>query len=148
TEEKIIKCDPDQMERIMLNLISNAVKFTKPGGKISVKLTDKGSSIFISIKDTGIGIPEDKQGMIFERFRQVNKSLTRDHEGSGIGLSLVKSLVEIHGGTIYLISEPGRGSEFIIELPTNESHESHKKERAAKVRHIERIQVEFSDIYS
>lgn len=148
TEEKIIKCDPDQMERIMLNLISNAVKFTKPGGKISVKLNDKGSSISISIKDTGIGIPEDKQGMIFERFRQVNKSLTRDHEGSGIGLSLVKSLVEIHGGTIYLVSEPGCGSEFIIELPTNESYESHKKEQAAKVRHIERIQVEFSDIYS
>lgn len=147
-EEKIIKCDPDQMERIILNLLSNSIKFTNPGGKISVFLDDKGDSIAIRVKDTGIGIPEDKKELIFERFRQVDKSLTRDHEGSGIGLSLVKSLVEMHGGTIKVISGENCGSEFIIEIPADESL-SRDEEGSVVVEggHIERIKVEFSDIY-
>ncbi|MDD4835217.1 MAG: PAS domain S-box protein [Lutispora sp.] len=148
-DEKTINCDPDQIERIMLNLLSNAIKFTKPGGKISVSLYDNGSSIIIRVKDTGIGIEEDKQKIIFERFRQVDKSLTRDHEGSGIGLSLVKSLVEMHGGMISLISKPNQGSVFIIELPVNENAVCYnEKASIAEAGHIERIKVEFSDIYS
>jgi two-component system CheB/CheR fusion protein len=103
----------------MHNLISNAIKFTKPGGRISIYIKDKGNSVVIGVKDTGIGIPKEKQHIIFERFRQIDKSLTREHEGSGIGLSLVKSLVELHKGNISLISEPGCGSEFIIELPVD-----------------------------
>lgn len=147
-EEKIINCDPDQIERILLNLLSNSIKFTKPGGKISVFLYDKGGSIVIRVKDTGIGIPEDKQEFIFERFRQVDKSLTRDHEGSGIGLSLVKSLVEMHGGTINVISKEGIGSEFIIEMPVGEDLSYNLEESAAAEGvNIERIKVEFSDIY-
>ena len=104
-EEKNICCDPDQIERIMHNLISNAIKFTKPGGRISIYIKDKGNSVVIGVKDTGIGIPKEKQHIIFERFRQIDKSLTREHEGSGIGLSLVKSLVELHKGNISLISD-------------------------------------------
>ena len=147
-EEKIINCDPDQIERILLNLLSNSIKFTSSGGKIGVFLYDKGDSIVIRVKDTGIGIPEDKQEFIFERFRQVDKSLTRDHEGSGIGLSLVKSLVEMHGGTINVISKEGVGSEFIIEIPVGEDLNYNEEEiPVTEGINIERIKVEFSDIY-
>lgn len=147
-EEKGIICDPDQIERIMFNLVSNAVKFTKPGGKIGIYIRDKGNSIAISVKDTGIGIPKEKQKVIFERFRQIDKSLTREHEGSGIGLSLVKSLVEMHDGTISLISEPGRGSEFIVELPAFEKDCCDEYFTYMDRKNVERMKVEFSDIYS
>lgn len=149
-EEKEICCDPEQIERIMLNLISNAIKFTKPGGKISVYIKDKGNSVIIGVKDTGIGIPKEKQHIIFERFRQIDKSLARENEGSGIGLSLVKSLVELHEGTISLISEPGCGSEFIIELPVNISKKnanSYETSDAVNRKNIEKMNIEFSDIY-
>ena len=149
-EEKEICCDPDQIERIMLNLISNAIKFTKPGGKISVYIKDKGNSVIIGVKDTGIGIPKEKHHIIFERFRQIDKSLARENEGSGIGLSLVKSLVELHEGTISLISEPGCGSEFIIELPVNLNKEkvnSYEATDAVNRKNIEKMNIEFSDIY-
>ncbi len=150
TEEKIMACDPDQIERIVLNLLSNAVKFTMPGGKILVNLVDKGESITISIKDTGIGIPRDKIDMIFKRFRQIDKSFTRNHEGSGIGLSLTKSLVRIHGGEIVVKSEYGKGSEFIISLPVKilEDSECEIENNDAKNNHVESINIEFSDIYS
>ena len=108
-EECIIACDSEKIERIILNILANAIKFTKPNGDITVNMYDKGKNIIISIKDTGIGIPNDKLNIIFDRFRQVDKSLTRDHEGSGIGLSLVKSLVELHKGTISVFSEYGKG---------------------------------------
>ena len=151
-EEKMLCCYPDKIERIILNLLSNAIKFTNPGDSILVSMEDKGQSIIISIKDTGIGIEQDKLDVIFERFKQVNKSFSREHEGSGIGLSLVKSLVEMHNGTIEAKSSYGKGSEFIIELPINESNckntptslnelynEDHSK--------IEKVNVEFADIY-
>jgi polar amino acid transport system substrate-binding protein len=116
-EEKIIACDVDKIERIILNLLSNSVKFTPEGGSIFVKVTDGKEFVTISVKDTGIGIPKDKQQIIFERFRQVDKTISRTNEGSGIGLSLVKSLVELHNGYIDLKSSYGCGSEFIIKLP-------------------------------
>lgn len=150
-EEKVIACDPDKIERIVLNLLSNAIKFTNPGGNISVIMYEKGDKVIISIKDDGIGIPEEKQDAIFERFIQVDKSLSRNREGSGIGLSIVKALVEMHGGLISLNSKLGKGSEFLIELPCmlldkevidllNFNNSNSNK--------IERIMIEFSDIYS
>jgi PAS domain S-box-containing protein len=148
-EEKIAACDPDKIERIMLNLLSNAVKFTPAGGTIEVNIMDIGKSIIISVKDSGIGIPEDKIGMVFERFHQVDKSLTRNHEGSGIGLSLVKSLVEMHKGSISLKSQLGVGSEFIIEMPVSEQSETgNNVVQIAQELSVERINIEFSDIYS
>ena len=149
-EEKIIACDPDNIERIMLNLLSNALKFTGEGGSINVTMYDKGDNILISVKDSGIGIPKEKVGIIFERFRQVDKSLTRGHEGSGIGLSLVKSLVEIHGGNISVQSDPGKGSEFIIQLPVKTLSENDKviKEEIKQQSNVEKIHLEFSDIYN
>lgn len=148
-EERIIACDPDKIERIILNLLSNAVKFTNPGGEIMVYMYEARKNIYISVKDTGIGIPEDKLKIVFERFRQVDKSLTRKTEGSGIGLSLVMSLVKLHGGNIYLKSEYGKGSEFIIELPIRILDSEEKTNLCESVeQNIERINIEFSDIYS
>ena len=149
-EEKYMAFDADKIERIMLNLISNAIKFTKVGGQIYVSMYDKQNTIVITVRDTGIGIPLEKHKEIFERFIQVDKSLSRKREGSGIGLSLVKSLVEMHEGKIYLNKEISEGSEFIIELPAkilDNAKESNENCNVAQ-NYIERIKVEFSDIYS
>jgi PAS domain S-box-containing protein len=147
-EEKIIAIDPDKMERVILNLLSNAIKFTNPYGKISVNIYDKEENIEISVKDTGVGIPEDKLNVIFERFGQVDKTIKRNKEGSGIGLSLVKSLVEHHEGKISVKSEFGRGSEFIITLPVIVLDEEIKEEEIIRTSNVERIHIEFSDIYA
>lgn len=147
-EERIIACDPDAIERIILNLLSNAIKFTNPGGIIYITVLDNIDEILISVRDTGIGIPKDKHEMIFQRFRQVDESLTRNHEGSGIGLSLVSSLVEMHGGEISVYSDLGKGSEFIVKLPITilPEQESMNYPNADK-NHTEKVNVEFSDIY-
>ena len=150
SEEKIIACDVDKIERIMLNLISNAIKFTDQGGSIYVKVEDKGENIVISVRDTGIGIPRDKQNAIFERFVQVEQTLTKNKDGSGIGLAMVKSFVEMHGGTITAVSEYGKGSEFIMVLPVTTVENKKEEiclEEVETQRRIERINIEFSDIY-
>lgn len=150
-EEKVIACDPDQIERIILNLLSNAIKFTPSGGNIWVNLVDFEDKVVVTVKDSGIGIPPNKQQIIFDRFQQVHKSFNEQCLGSGIGLSLVKSLVEKHGGKITLKSEMGRGSEFIFELPCRtipqdqcDLHTTTSEEK----KYIERAVIEFSDIYT
>ena len=150
TEECIIACDPDKIERIMLNLLSNAIKFTPSEGEVNVNIYDYEDKVAISVKDTGLGIPEAMKESIFERFVQVDKTISRCREGSGIGLSIVKSLVEMHNGNISLRSEQGMGSEFIIEIPkTRVSEISRKKEYnfINENQNIEKINIEFSDIY-
>lgn len=150
-EELWLTCDCDKIERIMLNLLSNAIKFTKAGGSITVSISNTSDMVLISIKDTGVGIPEEKQGIIFERFRQADNLLSRKAEGSGIGLSLVKALVEAHQGAIHLNSKSGEGSEFIVELPIkNEkgNYSNNSIQSDYKDKNIERIRIEFSDIYS
>lgn len=146
-EEKIIACDADKIERVVLNLLSNALKYTKPGGTIWVNVFDQENQVQISVKDTGIGIPEEKLKSIFERFSQVNSSLTRDNEGSGIGLSLVKSLIEMHGGKVEAKSVLGEGSEFLILIPAITGQESNFNFNEPDKKLIERAEVEFSDIY-
>lgn len=149
TEEKIIACDPDKIERIILNLISNAVKFTNTSGSIFVNIIDKGDSVEISVKDTGIGMDKEHLNNIFKRFHQIDKSLSRNSEGSGIGLSLVRSIVELHGGKISAESNPDEGSIFKIELPARTiENQKVKAESKAINSKIEMINVEFSDIYS
>lgn len=146
-EEKIISIDADKIERVLLNLLSNAIKFTEQG-TIEVKIKDEGDFITISVKDTGIGIPDEKKELIFERFEQVDSSLTRKREGSGIGLSLVKSIIELHGGKITLSSELGIGSEFTVALPNQSDDMSIDNQfNINKEFNIERFLVEFSDIY-
>lgn len=149
--ECIIACDPDKVERVILNLLSNSIKFTNEGGSMTVSIYDEDGSIVISIKDTGIGIPKDKTGIIFDRFRQVDKSLTRKQEGSGIGLSIVKSLVELHGGEVSVSSVYGKGTEFIVRLPIRvleEDTSACRVDEDLSQDRIERIHIEFSDIYS
>ncbi len=148
-EEKIVSFDQDNMERIILNLISNAIKFNKPNGSINVTITCE-DDIKISIKDTGIGIPEDKLDSIFGRFEQVNSHAKREKEGSGIGLALVKSLVEIHNGTISVNSKLGEGSEFIITLPDvllEEGNPSIDEFSMFDNTFVNRMDIEFADIY-
>ncbi|HSQ90377.1 MASE3 domain-containing sensor histidine kinase [Romboutsia sp.] len=148
-EEKYLNFDLDAIERIILNLISNAVKFRRENGTININIFDKGNSIIICVKDDGIGISAEQQSFIFEKFKQVDKSFTRNTEGSGIGLSLVKSLVELHKGTITLKSKEGVGSEFIIELPifAVSQHCVKNNDEIFQSNIIEKINIEFSDIY-
>lgn len=149
-EERIILCDVNVVERAVLNLISNAVKYVRENGHISVGIHNTPQFVEISVKDDGIGIPKDMQGVIFERFKQLDDLLTRKHEGSGIGLSLTKTLIEMHGGKISVQSEVGKGSEFVIYLP----NKSADQEEGMQPHHrysqslTERINVEFSDIYN
>jgi PAS domain S-box-containing protein len=151
-EEMLAACDPDKVERILLNLLSNAIKFTKKGDSISVNVFEREDAVEIIVSDTGIGIPKDKQELIFQRFIQVDTSLTKAQEGSGIGLSLVKSLIDMHGGAISVESEYGKGSKFNIRLPVKlldpEENTSTDMDNRAKQTQIERLSIEFSDIYS
>lgn len=148
-EEKTIACNPDKIERIILNLLSNAIKFTDCGGNIKVNVFDQGDAVEIVVKDTGVGIPQNKIDMIFERFVQVDKSFTRNHEGSGIGLSIVKELVKMHDGTIWAESEYGMGSTFTVKLPVKllpEDVQSISNEDMEDIR-SQKVNIEFSDIY-
>ncbi len=149
-EEKIMALDPDRLERTFLNLLSNAIKFTGKNGNVFVNVYDRGTSVIISVKDTGIGIPQDRINDIFERFTQVENTMVRTNEGSGIGLSIVKSFVEMHGGTVNVLSEVGVGSEFIIELPVNILLKEYNKNFTSinkKQNYAEVLDIEFSDIY-
>jgi PAS domain S-box-containing protein len=150
-EEKILAVDPDKIERMLLNLLSNAIKFTEKDQNIIVSIYEINLEIYISVKDTGIGIPNEKLGLIFERFNQINNILSRSHEGSGIGLSLVKSFAELHGGNISVKSKLGKGSEFIIKLPVKELDSAQLKKYPKYIidseLYSDRLDVEFSDIY-
>ena len=149
-EEKVMAFDAEKLERILLNLISNATKFTKPGDNIYVTLYNKGDHVIISVKDTGRGIPEEKLSQLFQRFKQIDPLLNRSHEGSGIGLSIVKSLVEMHEGTIEVRSKYEEGTEFIINLPAkviSEKYDMKVKSNSTSEANVDNINIEFSDIY-
>ncbi len=113
----IANVDRDRLEIVINNLLSNAFKFTERGGKVRIELSCEGSTAHVRVRDTGCGIPPDKLPVIFDRFAQADASTTRRYEGTGIGLSLVKEIVELHGGTVSVTSEPGFGSEFLLTLP-------------------------------
>jgi len=144
-----IICDPVNIERIILNLLSNAIKFTRIGDKITLSLREEKEEIVISVQDTGIGIKEDKLGLIFEEFRQADESFSRGSEGSGLGLPITKYLVELHGGTISVKSNYGEGSEFIVRLPVKMDDSAFAEESpAGKIEDLtNKVDMEFSDIY-
>jgi signal transduction histidine kinase len=147
-EEKITSCDPNKVEIIIFNLLSNATKFTNAGGRIIVNMIDGEEYIIISVKDTGIGIAEENKQKIFERFEQIDDTTHRNSEGSGIGLSLVKSFVEMHGGQITIESTYGEGSNFIVKLPIIiEDEKGEKTEDLLDPSYIDKMNIEFSDIY-
>lgn len=147
-EELEIKCDPDFLERIVLNLISNAIKFSNEESNILVEIFSDETWVGIKVKDDGIGIPIEIQNKIFDRFVQGDKSMRRKKEGSGIGLSLVKSLVELMDGKVYLESDGKSGTTFTILLP-NKLVSEEEKGKMHKDYHVDlqRIQLELSDIY-
>jgi PAS domain S-box-containing protein len=109
--------DRGKLEKITLNLLGNALKFTPEGGRIELRLQESDDDFELSVTDTGPGIPREKQELVFRRFEQLDSSLTRRHEGTGLGLAIVKELTELMGGTAGFRSEVGQGSTFFVRLP-------------------------------
>lgn len=128
----IIRGDWEKTRRILVNLVSNAIKFTGKGGTVHVGVSYDAADEQVSLKvvDSGIGIPEDKWDLIFERFSQENMSTVRRYGGSGLGLSLVKELSEMLGGSVSLTSEPGSGSTFTVRLPIKQEGDEHDEDHA------------------
>lgn len=117
--DREIAIDPDAIEKVVINLIGNALKFTDPGGRIDVTIEAEGDGVGIAVKDSGIGIPPEKLDSIFDRFAQVDSSATRSYEGTGIGLSLAQEMVQLHEGRIWAESEgEGHGTTMRVWLPT------------------------------
>lgn len=148
-EELVMSIDPDKIERMMLNLLSNSIKFNKNDGSIITMVKIKDNYLNIEVIDTGIGIAKENISKIFDKFTQVEDIMIRQNEGSGIGLSLVKYFTEAHGGTISAESELNKGSRFIVRIPII-------KQAKLSMNYYEKNQndivvgaeVEFSDIYA
>jgi signal transduction histidine kinase len=109
--------DERKIKQILLNLLSNAVKFTPEGGRIGINARQTHRAVEISVSDTGVGIAPEDQARIFEEFRQVGSDNAKKVEGTGLGLTLAKKFVELHGGKMWLESEVGKGSKFFFTLP-------------------------------
>ncbi|AQR96586.1 MASE3 domain-containing sensor histidine kinase [Clostridium saccharoperbutylacetonicum] len=153
-EEIYVNCDENLIERIILNLLSNSVKYCKKNGNIEVSIYKVNENIIeISVKDDGIGIPNEAQNMIFEKFEKVDKSNSRIAEGTGMGLFLVKTFVEMHKGAISINKNYENGTEFLIRIPCVKTNEaaysiiSHSEYRTIR-NLVEKINIEFSDVYS
>ncbi len=121
-DEIVVYIDRDKIEKIVTNVLSNAFKFTPEGGRIEVSLGEDQEYVNLRISDTGIGIPAEKVPKIFDRFYQVDGSHTRSQEGTGIGLSLTRELVELHKGKIEVESQEGRGTTVTIRIPLGKGH--------------------------
>jgi signal transduction histidine kinase len=113
----VVYCDPEKAEQVLLNLLSNAVKFTPPGGTIEVESSVGDRVARISVRDSGVGIADDKLEAIFEPFVQVERSLTSPSEGAGLGLAISRDLARAMGGELRVRSKVGEGSVFTFELP-------------------------------
>lgn len=143
-EECIVGVDPQALDRICINIISNAIKFSPIGSFIYVTLMIDDENVKISIVDNGLGISKDDQKKIFERFNQGSKK--SEYNGSGIGLDLVKSLVELHNGKITLKSELNKGSDFTVILPNTRLEKEEVKFNDERDK-VQLLEIEFSDIY-
>ena len=119
----VMNGDRSKLEQIVYNLTENALKYTPDGGQITVTLQARGHNAILSVQDNGVGIPEEDQAHIFERFYRVDKARSRDTGGTGLGLSIVRQLVTMHGGTITVQSKPGQGSTFTVQLPLDDEED-------------------------
>ena len=151
-EEIILACDSEKIERIILNLISNSIKYTikeqTRHGKIEVDLSVRNNEVLIAVKDNGIGISKEEIELIFNKFKRVDNKLNRKTEGSGIGLSLVKALVEMHKGKIWAESEVGKGTKIVFSIPIKIINQySVYNNEIVKLESTEKCNLEFSDIY-
>ena len=146
-EEEIIGFDPSYIERIMLNLLSNAIKFNKKDGNIFVNVSVNEKDVVVEVKDEGPGIPEEKIPNIFDRFEQVRSKMKSEREGTGIGLYIVKALVDLHNGTVRVNSEEKDGCSIIFTLPRKKIEEKNDDNIIFKENKSNMIDIEFSDIY-
>jgi heavy metal sensor kinase len=117
-KEVLLRGDPARIKQVLVNLVDNAINYTPEGGRVDVRAFASNGHSVLEVQDTGIGIPEDAQTKIFERFFRVDKARSRDVGGAGLGLSIVKSICLAHGGKILVHSQPGKGSRFRIEFPS------------------------------
>lgn len=108
--------DRDRLEQVAVNLLDNAIKYTPPGGSVAVSAVKAGSSVRVDVSDTGIGIPPEDLGRIFERFYRVDKARSRELGGTGLGLAIVKHIIQVHNGKLHVESVPGKGSTFSFAL--------------------------------
>lgn len=146
-EEIIVELDKDKYEKIILNLLSNAIKFTPEGKEIMVIVYVDHNQISIKVKDRGIGIPQDKISTIFDRFEQVNSSLSRNSQGTGLGLALVKEFVEMMKGKIDLKSKVGEGTEFNIKFNNKILHDNYIEDSFNIEENLDdKVIIEFSDV--
>ena len=115
-ENTIVEADQSRIQQVFVNLISNAISYTPPSGKVKIFINEESEFVEITIVDTGIGLAKDEIPRIFERFYRVDKARSRNSGGTGLGLAIVKHLVEAHRGEILVDSELGKGSKFIVKL--------------------------------
>jgi signal transduction histidine kinase len=116
----MVEGDRDRLQQIVWNLLSNAVKFSEPGGAIAVRLQAGRAGYEIEVRDSGVGIPATFLPHVFDRFRQADGSMTREHGGLGLGLAIVKELTEMHGGSVEVASDGvDRGAVFRVRLPAH-----------------------------
>ncbi|HEY9876900.1 MAG TPA: ATP-binding protein [Leptolyngbyaceae cyanobacterium] len=120
-EQDSFVADSRRVRQILSNLLSNAIKFTPPSGKVTLRLRREQQLLTVQVEDTGIGIPESLQPLLFEKFQQLEKTRERQYQGTGLGLALTKQLVDLHGGSISVTSRVGMGSIFTVRLPTQRS---------------------------
>jgi signal transduction histidine kinase/DNA-binding response OmpR family regulator len=116
-----VHIDRELWEKVVLNLLSNAIKFTRQG-RIVVRVFAEDGAAVLTVRDTGVGVPADQQPLLFDRFHRVQGAWSRSHEGTGIGLALVRELAELHGGSVEARSEVGRGSVFTVRIPFGTAH--------------------------
>ena len=151
-EEVILACRPSYIEKIMLNLISNSFKFTNDNGKIEIdiKVNQEEEKLYVHVKNDGLSIPKEDAQLIFNKFVQIENHIRRQNEGSGIGLYLVKCLVEAHGGKIWINTEVESGAEFIFYIPikTITSEDDIKIYYIEEHSIMDKCNIEFSDVYS
>ncbi|MCK4815509.1 PAS domain-containing protein, partial [bacterium] len=124
----VIKADERKMKQIIYNLLSNAIKFTPDGGKIDINTDIKDKELWFSVVDTGIGIKQEEMNKLFKTFQQIDSEYTRKYGGTGLGLSLTKKMVELHGGKIWAESELGKGTTFTFTIPLREGCDDQKND--------------------
>ena len=148
-ESSFIKVDLDKMQRIILNLVSNAIKFSNKEDMITISVSKDKEYVWICVTDTGVGIPKDRLKFIFTKFGQIDKSLSRNTEGCGVGLSLVKAFTKIHDGEVIVDSEEGKGSKFTIKLKESKLKDDENRVdiNTLELSITEKMNMEFADIY-
>ena len=116
-----VLADKSKIEQVLYNLLDNAIKFSHPDSAIRIETNEKHGKVFVSVKDSGIGIPKDSLRLIFDRFYKTDLSRGKDKKGTGLGLSITKEIIQAHNENINVISTEGVGSEFIFPLPVQDN---------------------------